>query len=87
LLELLKALDEVTPSAAPPSCRQSASNGKASAPKAAPEPPADESVEQRLSRMDEKLSALEKTLSKIDTQAAELITKLDSRLRVLEDKN
>jgi hypothetical protein len=98
LRDFLAALDNLNPSAAPSSCRQSSTN-RASAPNAAsapdsakaantvPQPIADETVDMRLNRMDEQLSKLEQNLKRIDEEAAKAITKLDARLNVLEGKN
>jgi hypothetical protein len=85
LRELLGVLNEISPSAAPSSCRNGSTSRSAN-PLSAPEPPAEESIEQRLGRIDQQLSRLESTVTKLDSQAADVISRLDARLRLLENK-
>ena len=84
LRELLGAIDKLSPSAAPPSCRESMTSQ--AAPVTPPQPPADDSVEQRLSRMDEHFAELDQAIRSIDQRAYDYIERLDARLKLLEKK-
>lgn len=80
LRELQELLSSQRPSAAPAERECNGNGNQQSAPLEAPQPPPDESIRQRLDRIDNQLGSLEKTLR----STAEAILKLDNRLRVLE---